>query len=74
MIYIKTFLAKKSFRNAKKVFKKFLQGFASFDPPDVEGAAFHSCGCENLGGSHRVKSFSYFAFSKKNCPKKLFQM
>jgi hypothetical protein len=46
----KNFPAKKSFPNAKKVIKKFLQGFASFDPLDVEGAAFHTFDAKTFGG------------------------
>ena len=46
----KNFPAQKSFRNAKKVIKKFLQGFASFDPLDVEGAAFHTFDAKTFGG------------------------
>jgi hypothetical protein len=49
-VHIKTFPAKKSFPNAKRVFKKVSSSFASFDPFDVEGAAFHTFDSKTFGG------------------------
>jgi len=70
----KNFSGEKKFlyNNANIVFKKVSSSFASFDPLDVEGAAFHTFDAKTFGGVTELKVFQIVLFREKTFRKTFF--